>query len=268
MINVIIADDEPIIRNGMKEIVDWNSLGYHLAGVAINGMDALEYIEQEEVHVLITDIRMPFLDGLELIRIVKKLHPDIYCVLLTSYAEFEYARQAIELGAFSYIIKPIDIAEFQKILTNIKEDYQKRDRRNQYVSKLELYIKQLEDFNHNSLFPAQAGDENVMDLGEAYILKHYCEKDFSLSSVAQHIGFETTYFSKLFKQKYKIGFLDYIISLRIEKAKRLLSTGLYTASAVCEMIGYENYPYFSSLFKKKAGISPSKYYENLKKRHL
>ena len=64
----------------------------------------------------ISSIRMPFLDGLELILIVKKLHPDIYCVLLTSYAEFEYARQAIELGAFSYIIKPIDIAEFQKIL--------------------------------------------------------------------------------------------------------------------------------------------------------
>ena len=222
------------------------AFGFHRSSYHLKSFACAYFMCQQGI----SSIRMPFLDGLELILIVKKLHPDIYCVLLTSYAEFEYARQAIELGAFSYIIKPIDIAEFQKILTNIKEDYQKRDSRNQYVSKLELYIKQLEDFNHNSPFPAQARDENVMDLGEAYILKHYCEKDFSLSSVAQHIGFETTYFSKLFKQKYKIGFLDYIISLRIEKAKRLLSTGLYTASAVCEMIGYENYPYFSSLLKK------------------
>ena len=64
----------------------------------------------------ISSIRMPFLDGLELILIIKKLHPDIYCVLLTSYAEFEYARQAIELGAFSYIIKPLTLRNFKKSL--------------------------------------------------------------------------------------------------------------------------------------------------------
>lgn len=263
MINTIIADDEPLIRNGMKEIVDWNSMGYHLIGVAKDGIDALEFIEQEDVHVLITDIRMPFLDGLELIKIVKKLHPDIYCVLLTSYAEFQYAKQAIDLGAYSYVIKPVDINEFQSILLNIKEDFEKLNNRNKYISNLELYIQQLEHSQNESLFSTQSSDAGLLDLGEAYILKHYCEKDFSLSAVAQHIGFEPTYFSKLFKQKYKIGFLNYIISLRIEKAKRLLGTGLYTASSVCEMIGYENYSHFSSLFKKKVGISPSKYVETL-----
>lgn len=263
MINVIIADDEPIIRNGMKEIVDWKSLDYNLIGVARDGMEALEHIEQEEIHVLITDIRMPFLDGLELIKIVKKLHPDIYCVLLTSYAEFNYAKQAIELGAYSYIIKPVDVIEFQNTLCNIREDFNKLSNRNKYISKLEVYIQQFEDFQNKSLFSTQNSDETLLDLGEAYILKHYCEKDFSLSAVARHIGFEPTYFSKIFKQKYKIGFLDYIISLRIEKAKRLLGTGLYSASAVCEMIGYENYSHFSSLFKKKVGISPSKYMETV-----
>lgn len=263
MINTIIADDEPIIRNGMKDIVDWESLGFCLAGTAKDGMDALKYIEQEEIHVVITDIRMPFLDGLELIEIVKKLHPDIYCILLTSYAEFEYAKQAIDLGAYSYIIKPIDVDEFQKTLSNIKEDFEKRSRRNQYISKLELYIRQLEDFQNKNLFSHQKNDTDLLDLGEAYILKHYCEKEFSLTAVAQHVGFETSYFSRLFKQKYKIGFQDYIISLRIEKAKRLLGVGAYTVSAVCEMVGYENYSHFSSLFKKKVGISPGKYIETL-----
>lgn len=263
MINTIIADDEPIIRNGMKDIVDWHSLGFRLTGTAKDGMDALKYIEQEEIHVVITDIRMPFLDGLELIKIVKKLHPDIYCILLTSYAEFEYAKQAINLGAYSYIIKPIDVDEFQKTLSNIKEDFEKCSRRKQYISKLELYIRQLEDFQNQNLFSHQKSDADLMDLGEAYILKHYCEKEFSLTAVSQHVGFDTSYFSRLFKQKYKIGFQDYIISLRIEKAKRLLGMGTYTVSAVCEMVGYENYSHFSSLFKKKVGISPGRYVETL-----
>lgn len=131
------------------------------------------------------------------------------------------------------------------------------------ISKLELYIRQLEDFQNKNLFSHQKNDTDLLDLGEAYILKHYCEKEFSLTAVAQHVGFETSYFSRLFKQKYKIGFQDYIISLRIEKAKRLLGVGAYTVSAVCEMVGYENYSHFSSLFKKKVGISPGKYIETL-----
>ena len=116
--------------------------------------------------------------------------------------------------------------------------------------------------NVNTLSPLSSEDE-LLNLGEAYILEHYTEQGFSLSDVASHVGFESTYFSRLFKKKYKIGFQDYLISLRIEKGKLLLGSGFYTATTVCEMVGYENYSHFSSLFKKKVGVSPSKYINSL-----
>lgn len=261
MINVILADDEPIIRNGMIHIVDWEALGYHLAEVAKDGMEALDYIERSNIQVLVSDIRMPFLDGLELIKIVKELHPDIYCILLTSYADFNYAKTAIELGIYSYLLKPVNVNELTHTLGSLKEELERIDMHKKYISNLESYIRQLETEHGGQEihFP----DTVSSGLGEKFILRHYCDKDFSLSKVAQSVGFETTYYSKLFKQRYKIGFSDYIISLRIEKAKRLFATTLYTSAAVCDMIGYENYSYFSTLFKKKVGISPSKYLESL-----
>lgn len=261
MINVILADDEPIIRNGMIHIIDWESLGYHLAEAAKDGMEALDYIEQSNIQVLVSDIRMPFLDGLELIKIVKELHPEIYCILLTSYADFNYAKKAIELGIYSYLLKPVNVDELTHTLGNLKEEIEKIDMHKKYVSNLESYIRQLDADHHRET--VQLSGTASADLGEKFILRHYCDKDFSLTKAAQSVGFEATYYSKLFKQRYKIGFSDYIISLRIEKAKRLFATTLYTSSAVCDLIGYENYSYFSTLFKKKVGISPSKYLESL-----
>lgn len=265
MIKLIIADDEPIIRNGMKDIIDWNALGYSLIGLAKDGMQALEFLEQEDIDVIITDIRMPFLDGLGLVKVIKRLYPEIYCILLSSYAEFEYAQQAIELDVFSYMIKPVDVNELEIILSDIKEDYNKRDQKQKYISKLELYIQQLEDFKDTNSLSSQSSEDELLDLGESYILKNYTKQDFSLTNVARYVGFEPSYFSRLFKKKYKIGFQDYIISLRIEKSKLLLGTGFHTATVVCELVGYENYSHFSSLFKKKVGVSPSSYIKLLNK---
>ena len=106
-IKVFLVEDEVIIRNGVKKSIDWEKEGYDFVGEASDGELAYPLIIKEKPDILITDIRMPFMDGLELSKLVKEKLPDIRIMLLTGYSEFEYAKQAIEIGVEDYLLKPI-----------------------------------------------------------------------------------------------------------------------------------------------------------------
>ncbi len=262
MINLLIADDEPIILNGLSKIIDFEKLGFKLVGKAPDGQEALDIIHNNPVDVVITDIQMPFLNGLELIQKIKEEERQIYCILLTGYSEFEYAQKAIELGVYSYLLKPVDPVELTNLLNKIKDEINSNLHKERYIQTLEKHMEQLPEFITVSQSPKDRyGD--LMFQADQYILDHFCEKDFSLLKASKAVGFEATYFSKIFKQEKDMSFIDYIINLRIHKAKELLANPEYTISEVCEMVGYENYSHFSTLFKKKVGVSPSKFRENM-----
>lgn len=106
---ILIVDDEPIVREGLKNNVSWQELDLRVVGCEANGKSALDVFNREQPDIILTDIRMPFMDGLELTREVKKLDPLVVVILLSAYDDFKYAQQAIRLGAFDYILKPIDI---------------------------------------------------------------------------------------------------------------------------------------------------------------
>lgn len=103
---ILVVDDEILIRQGIIHYVDWESNGYQIVGEAANGEEAIEKIEQLEPHILLTDIVMPKMDGIELIQFVKKFYPSIMIVVLSSYDEFDYVRQTFQLGVADYILKP------------------------------------------------------------------------------------------------------------------------------------------------------------------
>ena len=107
MIRVIIADDEKLICRLVQALADWDSLGMEVAGTAENGLEALQLVEALEPDILITDIRMPGCDGLELIRRAKELRPQLEVVIISGYAHFEYAQSAIQFGVGNYLLKPI-----------------------------------------------------------------------------------------------------------------------------------------------------------------
>lgn len=106
---ILLVDDEPIVREGLKNGVDWNDMELQLVGCEANGQDALKTFIQEGADIVLTDIRMPFMDGLQLTREIKILDSTTIVILLSAYDDFKYAQQAIKLGAFDYILKPIDI---------------------------------------------------------------------------------------------------------------------------------------------------------------
>ena len=107
MLKVIIADDERLICRLVQALCDWEVLDMEVAGLAENGLEALALIERERPDILITDIRMPGCDGLELIRRAKELRPELEIVIISGYAHFEYAQTAIRYGVGNYLLKPI-----------------------------------------------------------------------------------------------------------------------------------------------------------------
>lgn len=131
MFNVQIVDDEPIIRMGIEKMLNWNALGFEIVCMAQNGKQALEQLEVEKIDVIITDIEMPIMNGLDFIKEVRQQEASIgvasrEVVVLTAYEDFEYARTAIKYGIAEYVLKPVDIEEMTQILSRLKERLEER----------------------------------------------------------------------------------------------------------------------------------------------
>ena len=122
MFQVLLCDDEISVTNFLKNSIPWESLGIETVHTASNGEEALRLFEQHTIHLLISDIRMPRMDGIELLNIVREKYPDTHCILLTAYGEFEYARAALRLGVNNYLLKPIQIVELTDTIENAVEN--------------------------------------------------------------------------------------------------------------------------------------------------
>ena len=123
MYYVQLVDDEPIIRNGLSKMIDWESLGFEIACLSQNGKQALEQLEIEKVDLIITDIEMPVMDGLTFISEVREMENSLEpkeIIVITAYDDFEYAKTAIRYGVAGYMLKPVDSDELAKVILQVK----------------------------------------------------------------------------------------------------------------------------------------------------
>ena len=118
---VIVADDEDELREAVCTMIPWEALGFHLVGSASNGLDALELVERLEPDLLLTDIRMPFISGIELARQVREIRPAMHIAFLSGFDDFEYAKQAIQYNIISYMLKPLTMDGLAAELKSIHE---------------------------------------------------------------------------------------------------------------------------------------------------
>ena len=118
---VILVDDEEEVIDVMEAKIRWNELGFEVVGSATNGVKALELVEKLQPDVVLTDIKMPYMDGLELARRVRADYPNIYIMLCTGFDEFEYAKEAVHLEIKEYMLKPINAVELSECLTRLQE---------------------------------------------------------------------------------------------------------------------------------------------------
>ena len=122
MYKLLIADDEALVRAGLYYCNDWNAMGYEVCAMLEDGNDVLEYLERERIDVLLTDIRMYKISGLEVAGIVKEKYPWVKVILLSGYKEFEYAREAMHCGVYEYLLKPVDYEQLTELFIKIKEE--------------------------------------------------------------------------------------------------------------------------------------------------
>lgn len=142
MYTLLIADDEPLIRNGVKKIIDWESLGFSQIFLAEDGQEALDIIKSKHVDLVLTDIVMPFMDGLELSEILSREFPDIHVVILTGHEDFEYAQKSVSLGVKNYILKPIGAESLYKKMVQICEKLHIENKQRQYVFSMKSQLRQ------------------------------------------------------------------------------------------------------------------------------
>ena len=136
---VLLVDDEEEVTNMIEERIDWAGLGFEVAGKAQNGVKALELSEKVQPDVVITDIKMPYMNGLELARYMKQENPGVRILILTGFDEFEYAKEAVHLEIDEYILKPVNADELSECLSRLKSVLDKERDEKLNVIKLEQY---------------------------------------------------------------------------------------------------------------------------------
>ncbi len=119
LLKLVIVDDEPILLEGLVKTYDWNGMGYEVVGFAQSGEQALKVIREKKPHVVLTDIRMKQISGLMVMEEIKKENPECQFVVLSAYRDFEYAKKACDLGAFAYLLKPIEDEKLQATMTDV-----------------------------------------------------------------------------------------------------------------------------------------------------
>ena len=238
---IIVVEDEILIRkNIIKKIESMSDLSLCVAGEAMDGNTAYDLIRTTYPDIVLTDIRMPVMDGLELIRKAEQFYPDIDYIILSSYSDFEYAKQAISLRVSEYLLKPVKLKELRKAVSGIIS-------RRQLNSPLPLPDKEL---NHQEI-----------SYKLAEFIKNNYKESISLAQLSRKFGYSIEYLGKIFKEAMKMTPSEYITYLRIENAKSILlnypDMDIYK---VAKLSGYgENCYYFSRMFKLKTGLKPSEF---------
>lgn len=240
-VKLLLTDDEESVRNAIARIVDWESAGAEICGTAKDGADALDKIVAYEPDILLIDIRMPKMSGLEVIEEINR-HEDwhIKSIVLSGHDEFEYARQALRLGAVDYLLKPCLQEDILKAVENARA---------LLMQEKETRAKQQKD---------EKTGHHLVDAAIAYIKQNY-RKEISLASTADEIMITAGYLSTLFKQHTGKSFVDYLNHFRLEQACRLLKNCQLKNYEVAYAVGFNDEHYFTRLFKKHYGMCPSDY---------
>lgn len=146
MYTVYLADDEQLIREGLAQTIPWESLGLQLIGTAEDGRQALKEIREKKPDIVLTDIRMPYLDGLDLIGKIREVHPDCRVVIITGHGEFSYAKTAIQLGVSDFVLKPIDITALCRTLSRLKKDLDSSCHQKNEVEKMRIQLQRADAY--------------------------------------------------------------------------------------------------------------------------
>jgi len=243
MKRMVIVDDERLVIEGIKAIIKRIGADVEVVGSAQDGMQAQRVIKNLNPDIVITDIRIPYLDGLSLIEECKEYCPDTIFIIISGFQEFEYARKAIRLDVLDYITKPVTIDKLKAVL----ECADKKLANDSEGTETEKEIEK----------PKPESGHKAIDTIVEYIEKNY-NKDVGLTELSELVGMNPAYLSALFKETLGKTYIKYLTGLRMEKACQFLEEG-NKVSAVASMVGINDVHYFGEIFKKYKSMTPREY---------
>ena len=251
MFKVVVIDDETIVRRGIVLETDWTSLDCVVAGEAADGEDGLAVIEKYHPDLIICDIKMPKMTGLEMLKKIREKNGKTPVIFLTAYSDFSYAQQAIHLGAADYLLKPFEDGQLEEVVRTVTgriSDERKKQGGGQTGEVLA-----------DDLISKQGDKSKYVAESIAYISENYSSPEIGICTVAENVGISEGHLSHVFKKETSYTVNDFITRYRIKAAMKLLADCRNRIYEVADKVGYRDITYFSSTFKKITGLTPSDY---------
>ncbi len=242
MYKVLVVDDEATVRRGIASGVKWEKLGFAAALEAVNGEDGVARAEKEKPDLIITDIRMPKMDGIEMMNTLRARGCRAHVIVLTAYSDFEYAHSALRFGASDYLLKPFTDSELKRVITAIFP------MAGGQAAEAKIKLRPID----------ASGKSRYVQEALRYIEQHYAE-DISITAVADFLKMSEGHLSHLFKKETGTTVMAYLTQYRIHAAMELLNDCRVKVYEAAEKVGYKDVTYFGSTFKKLTGLSPSEY---------
>lgn len=248
---ILVADDEPIERKVISKTIQ-NYFGDAMEIFqAENGREAIQIFQKEDCQIALLDISMPGINGLEAAEQIRKNNQACSIIFLTAYDEFDYAKRAIRVRALDYLLKP----SAKEDLIAVLEEAVYLSRQDTANAKEPLHIEEPEEKDEKQeVMKNQVLTEHIRE----YLETHYME-DICLQDAAEQLHYSDAYFCKFFKQNFDKSFIVYLSELRIEKAKELLADITVNVKDIGQKVGYRDSSYFTKVFKRFTGVTPSEY---------
>lgn len=261
MIKVVLIEDEEYLRKEIALTTPWQDLGCTLIGEASNGQDGLKLIQKAHPQIIITDIRMPGMDGLTMLENLENTQgqrsPSV--LILTGHSDFDYARQALRLGVKEYLLKPIDDDEFYTIIRKLAQEQDRLD--HQIISRQRIEMLEgtaLAEFREYEAPHFGSSQDEYIRLSIEYIQQHYVD-DIALGDAAENLGITQSYLSRLFKSHTSYTFLEYLTCYRLRQAVKLLDDRSLKINEVAFKTGFQDHGYFTQLFRRYMGLTPRQF---------
>jgi two-component system, response regulator YesN len=264
MLKIVVIDDEAHLRNLIKNFIP-QKLGIKVVGEAADGVAGVEMCARLKPHIVITDIRMPEMDGLALIEKLSQILPDIKVIVVSGFGEFAYAQKALQYGAVGFLLKPLEEKDLYEVLKRAIEAIEQRLEGRSQFDKMKLELNKLQNSLSSKTDVADDigetsvhSDSPVVQKMLEYIYKNY-NRDVSLEEIAAKVYMNNAYLSRIFKEKTGMGFHDFLVEVRVSNAKTLLERSEFKVNEVADMSGYRDVSHFIGIFKKHTGMTPIDY---------
>lgn len=238
MDSVLLVDDDKLICEDIRAMLEPE---FNVLGVCGNGQSALAMLEKCHCDIVLTDISMPIMDGVTLVKEAHRRWPQMLLVVLSNYDDFTLVKEAMRYGAFDYLLKyDVDASQLSHTLRRIDATWRE-------------CLAPLNTSPHDD----QDDHVRVEILNTLQYINEHFQENLSLVEVAAMVGFSRNYFCMLFKQETGKNFVDYLNNLRIDKAKGMLQCGNMKVYEVAERVGFRDYRYFCRIFRQYTGRQPA-----------